>query len=163
PTRRSSDLALLGGLICLGRRRGAARIGGAFAVLAAVLPLTLPLLFPALQMMGCPLEDGWWTSTLLFVGVPSLVSASGLVTGLIAVILRVGGIPLGSRPPGTGLSVVGIVFGSVFPLAALVALLGQTMSVASWWGVGWIGLVGFGSPSVLLLSLLLVVVMVAAG
>lgn len=158
-----SVIALLGGLICLGRRRGAARIGGAFAVLAAVLPLTLPLLFPALQMMGGPLEDGWWTSTLLFVGVPSLVSASGLVTGLIAVILLVGGSPRGSRPPGTVLSVVGIVFGSVFTLEALVALLGQTMSVASWWGVGWIGLVGFGSPTVLLLSLLLVVVMVAAG
>src|SRR5699024_10053598 len=94
-----SIIALLGGLICLGRRRGAARVGGAFAVLAAVLPLTLPLLFPAFQMMEGSLESGGWTSTLLFVGVPSLVSASGLVTGLIAVILLAGGSPRGSRPP----------------------------------------------------------------
>lgn len=155
---------LIGGLICLGRRRGAARIGGALAVLAVVLPLTVPLLaVPLVELMQPALQGSGWQGNLLYIGVPSLVSASGLVCGLMAAILLAWGRPQERQLYGTAASAVGVVLGAVFALEALAALVRQVTIPSSWWGLEWVGFVDFSPPVALLLFLLLVVVMAAAG
>lgn len=159
-----SIVALLGGLICLGRRRGAARAGGVFAVLAVVLPLTLPLLvLPLSQTMSGASQGASWESTLLLTGLPSLASASGLVPGLVAAILLAAARSPGLQASGLGLSVVGMVLGAVVALESLAALIRHATALTGWWGVGWSGVVGVGPSVALVLSLLLVVVMAAAG
>lgn len=159
-----SIVVLFGGLICLGRRRGAARVGGVFAVLAVVLPLTLPLLvLPLSQAMSGASQGAPWKSTLLLVGLPSLVSASGLVPGLVAAILLAAARSRGLRPSGLGLSVVGMALGAVFALESLAALIRHATALTGWWGVGWSGVVGVGPSVALVLSLLLAAVMTAAG
>jgi len=160
-----SVVALSGGLICLGRRRGAARIGGLLALLAVVLPLTLPLLlYPFIMLMrGAGPAAPEWQMTLVYIGLPSLVSASGLVFGLSAAILLARAQPRASRRAGMLASAVGVVLGAVFVLEAVAALIRQITEFSSWWGVAWSGLLGTDPVVALLLCLLLVVVMVAAG
>lgn len=159
-----SVAALLGGLACLGRRRGAARIGGALAILAVVLPLTIPLLFsPVSQLMRDSLYGSELQVNLLFRGFPALVSAAGLVPGLVAAPLLLGARPKDERLLGIAASVVGIVLSAVFVLEALAALLRQIGDTSSWWGIGWYGIFQMGPYGGLVLGLLLLVVMTAGG
>lgn len=159
-----SVAALLGGLICLGRRRGAARIAGWFAMLAVVLPLTTPLLLaPLSTMVRRVAEASPWVAELVYTGLPSLVSASGLIAGAVATILLLRARPQEAQLSGIAVSVVGIVCGAVFALEALAALIRQSTAVASWWGLGWSGMVNMGPVVALLMCLLLVAVMVSAG
>lgn len=159
-----SVAALVGGLGCLGRRRGAARIGGMLAILAVVLPLTLPLLFvPVSQLVRDALLGPGLEVNLLFRGFPALVYAAGLVPGLVAALLLLGARPKATRLPGTPASVVGVVLSGVFVLEALAALARQITEITNWWGIGWHGMVQMGPYGALAQGLLLLAVMTAAG
>lgn len=164
-----AGVALIGGLLCLGRRRGGARIGGFLAILAVVLPFTLPLLFAPLAMLGqSTFYEYAMMADLLYVGGPILVAAAGLVPGLVAAILLIRARPDASRPLGVGYGIAGVVLSAVFVLEAAAAGLRQVSGLleqwaVNWWALNWAGVSGPNPSMTLVLCLALLAVMVSAG
>lgn len=157
-----SGVLLVGGVLCIGRRRGLAAVAGILAVLAVALPTVLHLqLMVLVQWMSVSYSPSARLAVTLY---PGATIAAGMVSALIAAVLLL--IAAGRRSPVVGprpSAALGLV-GAVILLAESVLSLIQVLaSHFSWWAVMWSGLVGHRPLGVAAIVTVLLVSVLAGG